>query len=454
VHSAFKLASSQYPLHRGQKKNLHSEISFQTSHILKKHFMETLTSIWKPLSIIILIIAHHQALGQEPALPSELFKANKDAQTRWSSFENIKAERGKGGIENNSAKGRPYRPVEAGESVVLLDEKGPGIINRMWITVHDRSPEMLRSLKIEMFWDGERRPAVSVPFGDFFGVGLGRMTPHHNALFSQPEGRSFNCYIPMPFKKSAKIVVTNESKKRLSNLFFDINFQLLKEWSNDNLYFHAYFNRDTATKLAEDFTVLPNVKGTGRFLGANIGVNANPLYKTSWWGEGEVKIYLDGDKRYPTLAGTGTEDYIGTGWGQGRFINTYQGCTIADDSNMQWTFYRYHVPDPVYFKENCRVTLQQIGGEMKAFVAQLQKARVPLIPVTIDDGKEFHHYYKRNSVLSLDQPGLPDGWTNFYRSDDVSSVAYFYLDEPSSSLPSLQPLEIRTANLRSKTNGK
>src|SRR5687768_9959816 len=167
--------------------------------------MKKQSSLLKFLLLVNTIFSLEQLVAQDVTLPSDLFKANKNAETRWSSFENIKAQKGKGGTENNAAKGRPYKPIEAGESVVLLDEKGPGIINRMWMTINDRSPEMLRSLKIEMFWDGERRPAVSVPFGDFFGVGLGRMTPHHNALFSQPEGRSFNCYIPMPFKKSAKI---------------------------------------------------------------------------------------------------------------------------------------------------------------------------------------------------------------------------------------------------------
>jgi hypothetical protein len=258
----------------------------------------------------------------------------------------------------------------------------------------------------------------------------------------------------MPFQKSARIVVTNESGKPLSHLFFDINFQVLSAWNKDNLYFHAYFNRDTATTLTRDFELLPQVSGTGRFLGANIGVNSNPLYKTSWWGEGEVKIFLDGDRDFPTLAGTGTEDYIGTGWGQGAYSNTYSGCTIADDKNKQWTFYRYHVPDPVFFKQQCRVTLQQIGGESKTFVAGLQQAGVPLIPVTIDAGGILHHLYQKDSIVALNKPGLPDGWVNYYRSDDVSAVAYFYLDKPANRLPPLAPLSLRTANLRTEPETK
>jgi hypothetical protein len=290
---------------------------------------------------------------------------------------------------------------------------------------------------------------VAVPLGDFFGVGLGRTATYQNVFFAQPEGRSFSCFIPMPFRKSAKVVITNESDKPLGNLFFDINFQLLNNWNPDNLYFHAYFNRDTATALAEDFILLPAISGTGRFLGTNIGVTTNPLYKNTWWGEGEVKMFLDGDNRFPTLVGTGTEDYIGTGWGQGQFVNAYSGSTIADEKGGLWAFYRYHVPDPVYFKQQCKVTLQMIGGQSKTIVAGLQKAGVPLIPVTIDAGK-FHHYYQKDSILSLDKEGLPDGWVNFYRSDDVSAVAYFYLDKPANKLPPLQPVSMRTANLRTQ----
>jgi hypothetical protein len=398
----------------------------------------------------LLFCIRQQTMAQDGGmLPPVIYQAAKNVETRWSSFENIKAEKGKGGMENNGAKGHPYEPIAPGQSKVLLDTKGPGIINRIWMTINDRSPQMLRSLKLEMFWDGEARPAVAVPLGDFFGVGLGRTATFQNVYFAQPEGRSFSCFIPMPFRKSAKVVITNESDKPLGNLFFDINFQLINNWNPDNLYFHAYFNRDTATTLAEDFILLPTISGTGRFLGTNIGVTTNPLYKNTWWGEGEVKMFLDGDNRFPTLVGTGTEDYIGTGWGQGQFVNAYSGSTIADEKGGLWAFYRYHVPDPVYFKQQCKVTLQMIGGQSKTIVAGLQKAGVPLIPVTIDAGK-FHHYYQKDSILSLDKEGLPDGWVNFYRSDDVSAVAYFYLDKPANKLPPLQPISMRTANLRTQ----
>lgn len=249
---------------------------------------------------------------------------------RWNSFENPTTEKGTGGKENQGAKGHPYDKLLAGESKILMDVEGPGIITRMWFTIQDRSPEMLRSIKIEMFWDGSEKPAVSAPFGDFFGNGLGRMVSHENELFANPEGRSFNCFIPMPFKTGAKVVVSNEGETNLNMLFYDIDLVKTKSWNPDNPYFHCFWNRDTATTPGVDYEILPKISGKGRFLGVNFGVIANPLYQKSWWGEGEVKMYLDGDGDLATLVGTGTEDYIGTAWGQGKFINRYTGCLVAD----------------------------------------------------------------------------------------------------------------------------
>jgi hypothetical protein len=158
---------------------------------------------------------------------------------------------------------------------------------------------------------------------------------------------------------------------------------------------------------------------------------------------------MDGDKGYPTLNGTGTEDYIGTGWGQGRFITDYSGCTIANDSSMEWAFYRFHIPDPVYFKNDCKVVLQQIGGAGTDVVRSYQKNNVPVIPVTTDTGKNIF-YYKEKKTVILDST-LPAGWTNFYRSDDVSATVYYYLDKPAGDMQPLQPVAIRIASLKPVT---
>ena len=380
---------------------------------------------------------------------AQLYQFDANISPRWSSFENPTAEKGMAAMENNGAKGHPSDAIAPGEAKVLLNTKGQGIINRIWITIMDRSPEMLRSLKLEIFWDDEQKPAVSVPFGDFFGVGLGKTATFHNALFASPEGRSFTCLIPMPFKKAARVQVTNESGKRLSHIFYDINFQKVKKWDDNNLYFHAYWHRDTATTMGKDFEILPRVAGKGRFIGMNADIHANPVYKDYWWGEGEVKMYLDGDRDFPTLAGTGTEDYIGTGWGQGVFVTDYAGCLVAEPDKKQWAYYRYHIPDPVYFETDCLVTLQQIGGNSKEKVIALQDEKVPLIPVGFDDQKSpVKAIYKKGSIVDLRDPSFPAGFANFYRSDDVSATAYFYLNSPVNNLPALQSTAIRIANLK------
>ena len=124
------------------------------------------------------------------------------------------------------------------------------------------------------------------------------------------------------------------------------------------------------------------------------------------------------------------------------------GCLIADSKNLQWAFYRYHISDPVYFKSDCKVTIQQIGGNTKDIVIGLQKQEVRLIPVTVHEAPRMIHIYKKDSTVDLEDKSLPNAWTNFYRSDDLAATSYFYLDSPKSNLPDLQPLRIRTFNLR------
>ncbi|HEX5171580.1 MAG TPA: glycoside hydrolase family 172 protein [Cyclobacteriaceae bacterium] len=391
------------------------------------------------LLVWIFSILHAQGLYQMPA----------GQQTRWSSFENPTAGKGKGGVENKGAKGHPAELISPGATKILLDVKGAGIIQRMWMTISDRSPAMLRSIRLEMYWEGSTKAAVSVPLGDFFGVGLGRKVAFQNALFSDPEGRSFNCYIPMPYRTAAKIQIVNDSDKPFT-LFYDFNFQQVQKHAADVLYFHSFWRRENKTQLGKDFEILPNVKGKGRYLGMNMGIITDPVYGNSWWGEGEVKIYLDGDDDLPTLNGTGSEDYIGTGWGQGVFVNQYQGCLVADQSIRQWAFYRYHVPDAIFFQQECRVTTQIMGGDMLHKVREYKKNGAALIPVTISSDSGFLKFFEQNPIPDLIDPQLPDGWTNFYRQDDVSSTVYFYLDKPVSELPPVAQRAERIAALPEK----
>ena len=175
----------------------------------------------------------------------------------------------------------------------------------------------------------------------------------------------------------------------------------------------------------------------------------NPAYEKSWWGEGEVKIYVDGDRDTPTLVGTGTEDYIGTAWGQGAYVNHYQGAPIASwDAGGRCTFYRFHVPDPIWFHDDIKVTIQQIGGAPKADVLRFKTAGAPLIPVSVDVGNRDGGFASLLSNRTPLENTKLDGWTNFYRSDDVAAVAYFYLDRAEGLLP-IPPAAVRTFQLRS-----
>ncbi len=366
----------------------------------------------------------------------ELYDHPSGKQTRWYSFENPGADKGEGGLENKGAKGHAFDKVPAGEAVTLMETTESGTVRRIWMTFSDRSPEMLRSLRIEMHWDGEEKPAVSAPVGDFFGIGLGRKVPFENVFFADPEGRSFNCFIPMPYLDGARITLINESEKDLDALFYDIDITL-EDHDQPILYFHAYWNRNASTTPGEDYVLLPGLTGTGRFLGTNIALKTPEVYDGTWWGEGEIKMYLDGDSDFPTLVGTGTEDYVGTAYGQGEYAHMYQGSLIVNDSTREYAFYRYHVPDPVYFDSSIRITLQQMGGAPRDKVLEMISADVPLIPVSVA-GSEFIKLLENPQDISE-----ISGWVNFYRSDDVSSTAYFYLDRPSSDLPLLPEVSMR-----------
>jgi hypothetical protein len=375
----------------------------------------------------------------------QLYEIPKGVESRLSSFENPNGLKGNGGRTNKTAKGNAFEVVNPGETTTLLNINGEGSIRRIWMTI-DQSPVKLRSLRLQMFWDGESKPAVDVPMGDFFGFNLGKPVAFQSAVFSSGEGRSFNCYVPMPFRKLAKVLLINEGKETVK-LFYDIDF-LKEKLSADAAYFHAYWNRQMSTKLGNDFIPLPEITGKGRFLGMSVGLNTDPAYRQSWWGEGEIKIYLDGDTQYPTLAGTGSEDYLGSAWGLGTFTNLYQGCTIANDSAGQFNFYRWHIPDPIYFNTSIRVNFQQIGGWGRDELKELYKKGVNLQPVSVDGPGGFVRLLDLANAPSITDENFPAGWVNFYRVDDYSSVSYFYLDKPSSSLPSLPPVEVRIKNVK------
>lgn len=383
----------------------------------------------------------------------ELFHRRPESTPRWITFENPNGLAGAGGRENRGAKGHPAEPLAPGETKTLLDLTGPGIIRHIWVTLSERDPVTLRSLRLDMYWDGSKKPAVSVPFGDFFGAVLGRVSTFENEYFVDPEGRSFNTYLPMPFKSGARVTITNEGARGLTAIYYQIEVEALDKPDPKALYLNAYWHRDPRTQLGEDFEILPLVRGEGRYLGVHYGV-IGPEDTSGWWGEGEAKIYLDGDTDWPTLVGTGSEDYIGTGWGQGLFHNRFQGSLVNDKENRQWGFYRYHTPDPIYFKREIRVTMQQMGGDLKKGVLAMLEKGVEIKPVTVASEGRFVKFLERPDPVDLATDDSPeDGWVNFYRRDDVSAVAFFYFDKPSSDLPTLQPVTVRVAGLGGRPEG-
>jgi hypothetical protein len=377
-----------------------------------------------------------------------------NVHSRWVSSENPTGEKGMGGLTNRGGKGNAFLVIPPGEVNTIFDVKGAGIITRMWSSGSiGKSAEQRRAVRMDMYWDGASTPAVSAPIGDFFGIAHGLSAGFDSELFSSPEGRSFLFSSPMPFRKSALITVTNQSPEEVW-LWYDINYLVMEDVPDDAMYFHTFWNRDLKTSLGVDYTILPVVRGRGRYLGTNIGVIGGPSYNGTWFGEGEVKIYLDGDTAFPTLAGTGTEDCIGTGWGQQRFVNRCQGSLAADDRADVYAFYRYHIADPVYFHSDCRVTIQQIGNAPASKVKEMEDKGAELIPVWFNGTDRKPTYQGRlldeHRHRKYTDEGFPAGSVHFYRRDDVCATAYFYLDRPENSLPPLPSPELRLKYLKER----
>lgn len=366
-----------------------------------------------------------------------LFEMKPGVQTRWASHENPKAEKGAGGKARNGRKGSAWFTLENGEDVVLAQEENTsGIIRRIWITINAPNPAKLRGTIIEMYWDNAKKPAVSVPIGDFFCHGIGRMATLKNAMFSSPEGRSFNCFIPMPFKSGMKIIAKNRSGEQIKHFYYDVDYTIGDEFDENVMYFHGFFNRENPTIMGKDFEILPYIEGKGRYLGVNLGIRCDTdKYFNTWWGEGEVKVYLDGDEEYPTLCGTGVEDYVSTAWGQDYYYDLYHGSQIYDTEKMEIACYRLHIPDPIFFHEDIRVTIQQIGGIDTD--DELNKAKFYFNETT----KGYR--YRSVNGNDIDFPSVnPDIVLPelFERVDDWSCCTYFYYNRPSNDLPIL-PVE-------------
>jgi hypothetical protein len=300
-----------------------------------------------------------------------------DAKTRSISPENFTGEPGKGGM---AAKGTgsnasrdlgqgwkvsPSIAIEAGQTFTLAEITGPGAIQHIWMTPTGN----WRFSILRFYWDDEKTPSIEVPVGDFFGMGWGEYAPLNSLAVTVNPGSAFNCYWAMPFRKKCRITMENINTERMI-LYYQIDYTLTQV-PNDAAYFHAQFRRANPTKNAL-YTLIDGIKGKGQYVGTYMawGVNNN-----GWWGEGEIKFYMDGDTQYPTINGTGTEDYFCGSYNFENqkthqyqpFSTAYTGLhqVIIPDglyrSQQRFGLYRWHIMDPIRFDKELKVTIQDLG---------------------------------------------------------------------------------------------
>jgi hypothetical protein len=219
-----------------------------------------------------------------------------------------------------------------------------------------------------VFYDGLAAPSICVPLLDFFALPHGRPAPYASALATAQEGRGFNAYYPMPFRRHLRMELTNAGPSPVQ-LYYQVDYTLGPQPA-DTGYLHVTFRRENPTKPRRDFVIAEGLKGPGRFLGCAVGVRVLPD-GMNWYGEGEVKIYRDDDEALPTYCGTGLEDYVGSAWGMGQHAGPYSGVPVLAEPTGGSTaiglpryvgFYRWHVPDPIVFHRDLKVTIQQIGA--------------------------------------------------------------------------------------------
>ena len=265
---------------------------------------------------------------------------------------------------------RPNKTLQPGETVVLADLEGPGVIRHIWVTIPVMRPERMRSQIIEVRYDGRDEPSIAAPLLDFFGLPHGRPAAYTSAVLTAQEGRGFNCYLPIPFRERVHITYTNHADREVT-LYYQVDYTLQPELPAELGYLHVAFRRENPTVQKRDFVITEGLRGPGRFLGCAIGVRV--IDHANWYGEGEVKVFRDGDHDLPTICGTGLEDYVGTAWGMGQHHAPYGGVPLclsehgdaAEGMGVQpdfVSFYRWHLPDPIMFERDLTVTIQQIGA--------------------------------------------------------------------------------------------
>lgn len=250
------------------------------------------------------------------------------------------------------------RPIP-GETVVLADLAGPGVVTHIWLTVAASEYGWPRLLRLRVYYDGSVVPSVDVPLGDFFGVGHGQERALNSLMVRDSSGgRSRNCYWPMPFRKSCRVTVTNEGRRRVSNLYYHVDWRKVKDLSAGVCYFHALYRQELPAERGKPYAVL-NVQGRGHYVGTVLNVvQAEP----GWFGEGDDFFYVDGQKQ-ASIEGTGTEDYFNDAWGLRVDGGPYAGVTVAEGTGLgsRLSAYRWHIVDPVPFTRSLRFDLEHAG---------------------------------------------------------------------------------------------
>ena len=344
-----------------------------------------------------------------------------NAETRMVSPENPNGEKGAGGMAipdpsnpdlpfSGSAvhlgqgwKVRPFIKPKAGETVTIMDVDGPGMIQHIWMATETNFSGNGRGCILRFYWDGEKEPSVEVPMTDFFAVGHDAFARVNSLAVIVNPTSSLNCYWPMPFRKHVRITFTNENNKDLGLMTYQITW-VKSEIPKNAAYFHVQWRKNVVDPSSPDFTILDNVKGQGKYVGTFISWTQ---LHSGWFGEGEVKFFIDGDKKFPTICGTGTEDYFGGTYGFPEVYTTaYAGNTldnskVEDGGPRKWSLYRWHIMDPVFFSRDLKITIQALG------------------------------WYN----------GKPGGYRPL--ADDVASVAYWYQTEPHNPFPKLIDLKDR-----------
>ncbi len=354
-------------------------------------------------AVAVWLVASCQPAAAQPpeSLIHQPYLLDTGLISRSISFENPTGAPGEGGKAASNLgvgrKGSASRAIQPGETVQLCDIEGPGTIRHFWMTTQ-REPANLRSLVIRAAWDGQDHPSIECPVGDFFGFAHGKVMPYQSAVHSVGSSAGMNLWLPMPFLKRAKFTLTNEGDKPLP-VYYQMTYTLGDKHPDDVGRLHVLFRRENPTTERKDFELLPLRKNKGRFIGAVIGVRN--LHPDQWWGEGEFKVYMDGDKEFPTIVGTGSEDYVGLSWGVQQTPYLYNGCSLNENNFV--SMYRWHLPDPIAWRKEARITIQQLTG--------------------------------------MPGKGLVE------TRDDWSCATFWYEPLPSAALPPMPGVKARTANI-------